>query len=117
MKVIKSEEREQWSTETAKGYEYPFGTKNIDCAVIEISGRHPLKDWYRNTEVDEMIFCKSGTGRIVFKGGHFDLKENDAVFIEKNSWYYWDYKTHGTFVAMCNPAWSARQGETKGGID
>ena len=27
MKIVKKEEREVWSTETAKGYEYPFNTK------------------------------------------------------------------------------------------
>ncbi len=117
MKVIKSEERETWSTKTAKGFEYPFGTKNIDCAVVEITGRHPLEGWYRNTKVDEMIFCKRGTGRIVFKDSSFDLKENDTVFIEKNKWYYWDSKTKGSFIAMCNPAWSSTQGQNKNKID
>ena len=84
MKVIKSKERETWQTKTAKGYEYPFGTTNIDCAVVEISGRHPLTGWYRNTQVDEMIYCKKGNGKIVFKDNTFELEEDDAVFIEKN---------------------------------
>lgn len=117
MKVIKSEERETWETKSARGHEYPFGTKNIDCALIEIFGRHPQKGWYKNTKVDEMIFCKSGKGRIVFKDGEYSLKENDAVFIGKNEWYYWDSSTHGTFVAMCNPAWSAEQGENSGNLN
>ena len=42
MKIVKKEEREVWSTETAKGYEYPFNTQNIDCAVVEIKGRLKL---------------------------------------------------------------------------
>ncbi len=71
MKVIKSDERIVWETKTAKGFEYPFEEKNIDCAVVEIRGRHPLSGWYRNTKVDEMIFCKEGSGEIVFSGGGF----------------------------------------------
>lgn len=117
MKVVKSRERETWQTKTAKGYEYPFGTTNIDCAVVEISGRHPLTGWYRNTQVDEMIYCKKGSGRIAFKDGTFDLKEDDAVFIEKNKWYYWEEKTNGVFVPMCNPAWTSTQGENKDKIE
>lgn len=69
MKVVKKEEREFWQTETAKGYEYPFEQTNIDCAVVEICGRHPLSGWFRNTKVDEMIYCKRGFGEIVFSGG------------------------------------------------
>lgn len=114
MKIVKKEEREVWQTKTAKGFEYPFGTKNIDCAVVEICGRHPLSGWFRNTKVDEMIYLKRGTGEIVFRGGDSRvLNEDDAVFIKKNEWYYWSEKTSGTFVAMCNPAWSADQGENK----
>lgn len=113
MKIVKKEEREIWTTKTATVYEYPFNIKNIDCSVVEINGRHPLKGWYRNTCVDEMIYCKNGTGVIVFEEGSYTLKENDAVFIEKNRWYYWDEKTNGVFVPMCNPAWSAEQGESK----
>ena len=114
MKVVKREECETWQTETAKGYEYPFATKNIDCAVVEIKGRHPLKGWFRNTKVDEMIYLKSGKGVICFKDkAPITLTEDDAVFIPKNEWYFWDVKTDGVFVAMCNPAWSAQQGENK----
>ena len=117
MKIVKKEEREVWSTETAKGYEYPFNTKNIDCAVVEIKGRHPVDGWYRNTKVDEMIYCKCGEARIVFKDRSFDLKEDDAVFIKKNEWYYWDDITGAILVAMCNPAWSTQQGENRKSID
>lgn len=114
MKVVKKEEREFWQTETAKGYEYPFEQTNIDCAVVEICGRHPLSGWFRNTKVDEMIYCKRGFGEIVFSGGGtWTLSEDDAVFVKKNEWYYWSEKTNGVFVPMCNPAWSTEQGENK----
>ncbi len=114
MKIVKAEEREVWQIETAKGFEYPFGRTNIDCAVVELRGRHPFSGWFRNTQVDEMIYCKSGFGEIVFVGGGIKhLKEDDAVFIEKNEWYYWSEKTNGVFVPMCNPAWSIEQGENK----
>lgn len=113
MKIIHKEQTENWETATVKGHEYPFGTKNIDCAVIEIFGRHPLNGWYRNTNVDEMIFCKSGIGVIVFENETYELKEDSVVFIPKNVWYYWDEKTNGVFVPMCNPAWTKSQGENK----
>ena len=113
MKFIKKSEREIWQTETAKGYEYPFGISNIDCAVVEINGRHPLKGWYRNTKVDEMIYCKSGKGQIVFKDRICNLAEDDVVFVNKNEWYYWNDVTNGVFVPMCNPSWSKEQGENK----
>jgi mannose-6-phosphate isomerase-like protein (cupin superfamily) len=116
MKIIKKEERESFSTKTIRAYEYPFGTKNIDCSVVEIFGRHPLEGWSRNTKVDEMIYCKKGTGKIVFTNGEYDLKEDDAVFIEKGEWYYWDAKTNGVFIPICNPAWSSEQCETKNKI-
>lgn len=114
MKIVKKNQRETWQTATAKGHEYPFNTSNIDCAVVEINGRHPLKGWYRNTQVDEMIYCKSGKGELYFVGGGAKLlTEDDAVFIPKNEWYYWGENTNGVFVPMCNPAWSPKQGENK----
>jgi len=114
MKIIKKDQREIWETKTARGAEYPFGIKNIHCAVVEIFGRHPLSGWYRNTQVDEMIYCKSGVGEICFVGEEPKiLKEDDAVFIKKNEWYYWGERTKGVFVPMCNPAWSSEQGENK----
>lgn len=69
MKIVKADERIFWETKTARGFEYPFEEQNLDCAVVEIHGRHPLSGWFRNTQVDEMIFCKSGSGEIVFSGG------------------------------------------------
>ena len=114
MKIVKADERIVWETETAKGFEYPFEESNLDCAVVEIRGRHPLSGWFRNTKVDEMIFCKSGSGELVISGGGIKtLSENDAVFIKKNEWYYWSEKTNGVFVPVCNPAWAIEQGENK----
>ena len=104
MKILHKEQQENWETKTVKGHEYPFGIENIDCAIIEINGRHPLQGWYRNTKVDEMIYCKSGKGYIVFQDGIHALKEDSVVFIPKNEWYYWDVNTNGVFVPMCNPA-------------
>lgn len=114
MKIVKKSEREMWQTETAKGFEYPFGATNIDCAVVEVNGRHPVSGWYRNTKVDEMVFVKNGSLTICFKEKPpVKLTENDAVFIGKNEWHYWAENSKGTYVAMCNPAWSKIQSENK----
>lgn len=114
MKVIKADERLVWETETSKVYEYPFAEKNLDCDVVEVYGRYPVSGWTRNTQVDEIIFCKEGKGEIVFDGNVKKfIAENDAVFIKKNEWYYWNEKTKGVFLTICNPAWSPEQGENK----
>lgn len=114
MKIIIKDERKIYKTDNSTSYEYPFEIKNIDCAVVEINGRHPVLGWQRNTQVDEMIYCKSGIAEICFINTEpKTLKEDDAVFIPKNEWYYWSEKTNGVFVPVCNPAWSIKQSETK----
>lgn len=123
MKLVKEEEREFRSTETAKLWEFPHGDGDIDCCVAEINGRHPTKGWFRNTACKEMIYCKSGLGKLQFEsGGGYNnketgkciiLKENDAVLIDKGEWYFWTDETNGVFVPVCSPRWTLEQGEYK----
>ncbi len=113
MDFIKREEREIWEMKDAKGFEYLFNKGNIDFARVEIFGRYPVEGYYRNTKVDEIAYVKSGFGKIVFTDAEYEFKEEDAIFIEKNRFYYFDSTTNAVFLTACNPAWSREQVEQK----
>lgn len=113
MKIIRKEDRVEWTSKTVKGYEYPFKMNNLDFALANVKGRYPIKGWFRNTKVDMIIYCQRGHGKIVLKNETFELTKDDAVSIEKNRWYYWDETTNGDFIEIYNPAWSESQGETR----
>lgn len=116
MKIIKRDNRKIWETKTTKGYEYPFNIKNLDFAVVEIKGKYPTDNWCRNTLLDAIFYVKKGKGRIIFKDKIYDLNEDDAIFVERNEWYYWDSTTNATIIEMYNSQWTFAQVENKDNI-
>lgn len=113
MLIVRKKQRKDVKTANNLCHEYDFGGQNLDCSVIEIKGRYPERGLCRNTKVDELIFVKSGTGRLVFDNEVFDLKQDDAVLIHKNDWYFWSGETDASLLVVCTPAWSEDQVEFK----
>jgi len=88
-------------------YEYPINDKNINIALVKINGRYPDKGLVTNTKVKEMIFVKSGKGRVVINKRTIKLEKEDVILILPKERYYFEGKFE--LIVSCSPAWNRQQ--------
>jgi len=88
-------------------YEYAAQDKDINIAVIELSGRYPETGRAFNESIKEICFVQSGSGIVSIDGAEHTLGEGDVVLILPGQKFFWDGKM--TFVIACTPAWNAGQ--------
>jgi len=99
-KVIKN-------SENCLAIEYPAGDKDINGAVIELTGRYPIKGRIVNLKCKELAYVLKGSGKIVIEDKEINLKEGDLILIEPNEKYFWDGIL--TLFVSCAPAWYPEQ--------
>jgi mannose-6-phosphate isomerase-like protein (cupin superfamily) len=87
--------------------EYPMGDKDINGAVIELSGRYPEKGRVVNLECKELAYILEGSGKLVIEGEEIQFTEGDLFLLEPKERYYWE----GNFKMFtpCIPAWWPEQ--------
>ena len=90
-------------------FEYDAGSKDINIARIEISGRYPESGCAVNTLVTEIVFVENGSGVIVVNDEHIELSKGDVIHIERNEQVYWEGTL--TLIIACTPAWYPEQYE------
>ena len=108
MKIIYKEQTEVFKNgNSCYATEYPLGEKDIDNAVIKVTGRYPEKGYVINLECKELAYIISGAGKIVVEDKEASLKDGDLVFIEPGEKFFWD----GNFIMLisCAPAWNHDQ--------
>jgi len=84
-------------------YEYPFDDKSINISLVKINGRYPETGQVTNTKVKEIIFVKSGKGKIVINKKAIKLEKEDVILLLPNEKYYFEGKFE--FITSCSPAW------------
>jgi mannose-6-phosphate isomerase-like protein (cupin superfamily) len=62
--------------------------------------------------VKELVFVKSGRGRLVVEGKEETLGSQDSALILPNQRYYWEGKLK--LVTVCTPAWYPEQHRREG---
>lgn len=108
MKVISKQATKKYQNSNhCVAFEYPFNDKDINGAVIEISGRYPETGRTVNEVCKEMAYVTKGQGKVVIENQEFRLAENDVVLIQPKERYYWagDF----TMFVPCSPAWYPEQ--------
>lgn len=108
MKIIhKNETKIFKNSEVCTAVEYPMGDKDINGAVIELSGRYSDKGRTMNEKCKEMAYVMSGSGKIVIEDSEIQLNEGDLVLIEPGERFFWE----GIMILFipCTPAWSLEQ--------
>jgi mannose-6-phosphate isomerase-like protein (cupin superfamily) len=108
VKVIKrNQAKEYQNSDNCGGFEFDLGDKNLDGAVVKVTGRYPEKGNAVNTECKEIAYIIDGKGMISIKGEVFDIEGEDLIIIDKGEEYYWD----GEFklFVYCTPAWTPKQ--------
>ncbi|MFA5932590.1 MAG: cupin domain-containing protein [Microgenomates group bacterium] len=108
MKIVKKEDvKRHENSALCTAYEYPIGDKDINGAVVEVSGRYPDSGRVVNLECKEMAYIIKGNGKVIVEDNEINLKEGDLVLIEPNEKYFWEGNL--TMFVPCTPAWFPEQ--------
>lgn len=111
MKIIHKDQTNEFkNSDVCNGIEYPLGDKDINGAVVTVSGRYPDTGRVVNEKCKELGYVISGSGKIVIEGEEIILNEGDLVLIEPGEKYYWDGNM--TMFMPCVPAWYREQHKT-----
>jgi mannose-6-phosphate isomerase-like protein (cupin superfamily) len=108
MKIIRKNETKIFkNSEVCTAFEYEMGDKDINGAVIELSGRYPDKGQTVNEVCKEMAYVVKGSGKLVVEGIENQLAEGDLVLILPGEKFFWQGKM--TLFVPCTPAWYPAQ--------
>lgn len=110
MKVVhRSQTKEHKNSDVCIATEYPLGDRDINGAVIRLTGRYPDEGRVVNRECKEMAYVIGGSGRLVVEGEELELEEGSLVLIEPGERYFWEGDL--TMFVPCTPAWYPEQHE------
>jgi mannose-6-phosphate isomerase-like protein (cupin superfamily) len=87
--------------------EYPMLDKDLDFAIVGISGRYPESQRAVNTVCKEIVYVQQGTGKVIVNGIDYKLNMGDIVLIEAGEKFYWEGDM--TLNIACHPAFSIDQ--------
>jgi len=108
MKVVyKNQTKKFKNSGVCTAIEYPLGDKDINGALIELSGRYPNIDRVVNLKCKELAYVINGSGKLVVGGKKVKLQKGDMVLIDAGEKYFWDGKM--TIFTSCVPAWYLKQ--------
>jgi len=108
MKVIyKNQAKKFKKSDVCAAIEYPLGDKDINGALIELSGRYPDIGRVVNLKCKELAYVINGSGKLVVDAKKVELKRGDIVLIDAGEKYFWDGKM--TIFTSCVPAWYLKQ--------
>lgn len=108
MKIVKKGDSTKLKIdEVTSAFEYDTDDKDINGAVVIITGRTPEKGFVVNEVSKEMAYVIKGSGKLVSENQEFDLSQGDVVLINPGEKYYWDAQM--TVFVPCTPAWYPEQ--------
>lgn len=108
MEIAKKEQRKEFkNSDCCTAFEYPMEDRDINGAVIELSGRYPDKGWAVNEICKEMGYVVSGSGRVVVENGEHSVSEGDLALINPGEKFYW--QGNMKIFMPCTPAWTPQQ--------
>lgn len=108
MKIIHKNQTEKFKNgDNCTAIEYPMGDKDINGAIVELTGRYPIKGRVVNLGCKELAYIIKGSGKVVIEDKEINLEEGDLVLIEAGEKYFWDGNL--TVFLPCAPAWNPEQ--------
>ncbi|OGK17150.1 hypothetical protein A2690_02150 [Candidatus Roizmanbacteria bacterium RIFCSPHIGHO2_01_FULL_39_12b] len=108
MKLIKKENTNIIkNSDVCTAFEYPLDDKDINAAIIHLSGRYPDKGRTVNLECKELVYVLKGSGKLTCEDNEVLLSQGDLVLIDKGENYYWEGNMD--LFVPCTPAWNPKQ--------
>ena len=90
MKVLsKSKAVPFTNSDSCVGFEFPFGDKALNIALVTVDGRYPDSGHLVNEVCKEMAYVVSGSGQVGVDDEVHELALGDAVLIEPGERFYW----------------------------
>lgn len=87
--------------------EYPSIDKDLDFAIVKISGRYPETKQAMNQRCKGIVYVHSGTGQVTVNQMSFTLNPGDVVLIEAGESFFWEGNM--TLHISCSPAFHIEQ--------
>ncbi|QDP71557.1 cupin domain-containing protein [Legionella israelensis] len=108
MKIsYKNQSIERKNSEICVVTEYPRMDKDLDFAIVNISGRYPTYQNAVNKQCKEIVYIQNGTGIVVVNNIEYLLNAGDVVLIEAGEKFYWEGNMR-LFIS-CNPPFEVDQ--------
>ncbi len=108
MKIVRKDQTKEFkNSDVCVAIEYPMGDKDINGAVIELSGRYPDKGRVVNLECKELIYVVEGSGRVVVEGEEINIAKEDLILIEQEEKFF--LEGNMKMFVPCAPAWNLEQ--------
>lgn len=107
MQYVKKPDSKISNSPACTAIEYPLKSPDINCAIVELTGRYPETGVAMNTECKELAYVVNGSGRVIVDNKETALAEGDMVLIDPGEKFYWDGTM--TLVVPCAPAWRIEQ--------
>jgi len=105
--VTLSQAKEFKNSDTCIATEYPLDDKDINGAVIKLSGRYPEKGYVTNTVCKELAYVIEGSGTVATADETQNLHQGDLVLLLPGERYYFEGTL--TMFMPCSPAWYPEQ--------
>ncbi len=109
MKVIKKSDIVSFSnSSTCSGFEFAFGDKDLNAAVVTVNGRYPENGHLVNEVCKEIAYVLSGSGLVGVDNTIHELNQGDAVLIKPGERFFWEGKNL-EMLMPCSPAFYPQQ--------
>ena len=104
MKIIRKDQTKRIRNSSGcVAIEYPLGDKDINGAIIELTGREPDKGRVVNLQCKELAYIINGSGKVVINNQEIFLEAGDLILIETGEKFFWEGNM--TMFMPCAPAW------------
>lgn len=100
---------------TCSVYEYSMDDKDMNGALVHISGRYPVDGWSVNLLSKEMAYIIQGEGRIVVNDQATPLSKGDTLLILPGEKFFWEGEME--IFMPCSPAWTKDQYQLLSSLD
>lgn len=108
MHLVRREEAQKFQNgDSCLAYEYPMDEKDINGAIVKLTGRYPDSGRVTNLKCKELSYVVSGSGKVVIDDKVIFLSEGDLVLIDINEKYFWEGNM--TLFVSSAPSWSIEQ--------
>lgn len=108
MEIVHREQTKEFkNSDVCIATEYPVSDKDINVALVVITGRYPERGRVMNEVCKEMAYIMEGRGKIVVEGETVELKEHDLILLQPGERFYWEGSLK--MLVPCTPAWFASQ--------
>lgn len=108
MKIIHENQTKKFkNSDVCIATEYPSGSKDINVAYVEMTGRYPREGRVTNEKSKELAYIMEGNGKIVVEGKETELTEKDLISLKPGERFYWEGKMK--MIVSCSPAWDSKQ--------